>query len=138
MSAQMYQQLLLFWISLSCIFRNIQFNHAPRTLIRLRKILTHLYTLSFILIQLLNRLSQPFHLRCSVQYFLLITFAGLLKLFFIECVKFCGSRAIMGLVGLVSMCHCVINKFFLQGIQWIQNFFLSISRESKIFPVVIS
>ena len=45
--------------------------------------------------------------------------------YFSECVKFCGSPAIVGLVGLVPSCHrtFVGPTFFLEGISLVQNVF---------------
>ena len=63
-----------------------------------------------------------------------------------ECAKFCGSRAIVGLVGLVPPCHCALHgyeffsrgyfmdpKFFLVGISTVQNIFLWVFLGSQIF-----
>ena len=54
---------------------------------------------------------------------------------FSECAKFRGSRAIVGLVGLVPLGHraFVGLKFFLEGISWIQDFLSWVFRESEIF-----
>lgn len=56
-----------------------------------------------------------------------------------ECAKFCGSCVIMGLVGLVQLCHHVFMgifvgpKYNLVGISWIQNIFSWVFHDSKIF-----
>ena len=86
MPAKMYQCLLLLsdWPSLQI---------GLRVLIWLRKMLTYCYTISFILIQLLNELSNPFHLkyRLSIAFSVDPFFnsesylAGLLQFRFIEC-----------------------------------------------------
>ena len=50
-----------------------------------------------------------------------------------ECAKFSGLRAILGLVGLVLSCHCafVSPKYFLVGILWVQIFLSLVLRGSK-------
>ena len=45
-----------------------------------------------------------------------------------ECVKFHGSRTVVGFVGLVLLCHLAFVV-----ISWVQKFFSWISRGSKIF-----
>ena len=52
----------------------------------------------------------------------------------IECAKFRGSRAIMGLVGFVPPCHraFVGPKIFLVGISWVLYFFSWVFHGSKI------
>ena len=51
---------------------------------------------------------------------------GIIEIEKFECAKFRGSRAIVGLVGLVPWClrgYFVGSKLFLVGISWVQNIF---------------
>ena len=52
-----------------------------------------------------------------------------------EYTKFCGSRTIVSLLGLVSSCHraFVSLTFFLVIISWVQYFFFSVFCRCKIF-----
>ena len=58
-----------------------------------------------------------------------------LTVFKMECAKFRGSRAIVGLVGLVPPCHraFVGPKIFFVGISWVSIFFSWVFRGSKSF-----
>ena len=53
----------------------------------------------------------------------------------VECAKFPGPRAIVGIVSLVPSCHLAFvgPKIFLVGNWWIQNFLPWVFRESQIF-----
>ena len=50
-----------------------------------------------------------------------------------ECAKFRGSRAVVGLVGLVPSCHCAF-----VGVSWVQDFSRGYFVGLKFFLVVIS
>ena len=64
----------IFKISFCYIIWKINFNIdiSCKTCKRLRKVLTHFYTMSVFLIQLLNELSYPFYLTYSLSPFLII------------------------------------------------------------------
>ena len=66
---------------------------------------------------------------------LILTFTEKTK----EYTKFCGSRTIVSLLGLVSSCHraFVSLTFFLVIISWVQYFFFSVFCRCKIFPLGI-
>ena len=59
------------------------------------------------------------YLQCSVFYNI-VSYANyfVIQLLLVECAKFCGSRTILNLVGLVSSCHLTFG-----GISWVRNFF---------------
>ena len=85
MPAQLRQACCSFQVCFCCIIRQIQFNfHIPtKIFLWFRKIWTHSYTISFILIQLLNDVQS---ISFSPDYFFSTKFflASLLQLFFVK------------------------------------------------------
>ena len=93
---------------------NYNINIPTKTSERLRKVLSQFHTRSFLLTQLLNELSYPFHLTYNWSPFLLITFFHskffliyFLQFFFIKC--FSNGFTIQ-VTNIIISWSCILNS----------------------------